>query len=111
MKRSRTCETLHKVNGKGSDDIPTAQIEAIVDYPEKIPLCYKLNFASVNQRVKIIEELVIDRYPYEGEEGVALHYRSRNNGNSILIGYDPTTNTKKPNQKISEQLKDRKSVV
>ncbi|MBE9015514.1 chromosome segregation protein SMC [Chroococcidiopsis sp. CCALA 051] len=96
---------------KGSDDIPTAQIEAIVDYPEKIPLCYKLNFASVNQRVKIIEELVIDRYPYEGEEGVALHYRSRNNGNSILIGYDPTTNTKKPNQKISEQLNFNQSIL
>lgn len=44
---------------KGATGIPTAEIEAVIDYPQGImPLRYKLGFTMVNQRLEIVDEAI-----------------------------------------------------
>ncbi len=78
-------EWLWKGDEKNSNNIPTATIEAIVDYPEEtIPLLYKISFTMVGQKLEIVDEAV------ENEErlgpsykDVYFFYRYRN-GNPVL---------------------------
>lgn len=68
---------------KGSDDIPTAQIEAIVDYPEKIPLRYILDFTAVQQRLEIKTEVVKQQHSHLEQEDPELYYQ--NNDFNIFL--------------------------
>jgi predicted ATPase len=108
---------------KGEKPIPTAEIEAIIDYPQGImPLRYKLGFTMVNQRLDIVDEVVENEYRnYEGAKDVYFFYRYQN-GRPILnvrtipeekagtdIGRSPRYLRQEeisPNQSVLSQKKD-----
>ncbi len=70
---------------KGEKGIPTAEIEAIINYPQGImPLRYKLGFTMVNQRLDIVDEVVEnENRNYEEAKDVYFFYRYQN-GRPIL---------------------------
>ena len=70
---------------KGEKGIPTAEIEAIINYPQGImPLRYKLGFTMVHQRLDIVDEVVEnENRNYEEAKDVYFFYRYQN-GRPIL---------------------------
>lgn len=55
---------------------PTAEIDAIVYYPEgRTPLKYRFAFTMVGQRFEILDEVVENPYPTPGETDVYFYYR------------------------------------
>ena len=70
---------------KNSNNIPTATIEAIVDYPEEtIPLLYKISFTMVGQKIEIVGEYVENELELDPNyEDVYFLYRYEN-GNPVL---------------------------
>ncbi len=56
---------------QGTKDIPTAEIEATIDYPEgKMPLRYRMSFTSANQRLELVDEAIEDEQESDLYEGV-----------------------------------------
>lgn len=101
---------------KGDQEMPTAQIEAVVNYPElQIPLRYRVDFTTVGQRLELIDEAIEDEYPrYKNEKDVFFYYRYRQ-GNPVLnINTGNTKGTHrqlrredlKPDQSVLSQRKD-----
>ena len=78
-------EWLWKGDEKNSNNIPTATIEATVDYPEEtIPLRYQISFTMVGQKLEIVDEAVENKLKLDQSyEDVYFFYRYRN-GNPIL---------------------------
>ncbi|HEY9298176.1 MAG TPA: AAA family ATPase, partial [Phormidium sp.] len=78
-------EWLWKGDEKNSNNIPTATIEAIVDYPEETtPLLYKISFTMVGQKLEIVDEAVEKEEKFAPSyKDVYFFYRYRN-GNPIL---------------------------
>ena len=70
---------------KNSNNIPTATIEAIVDYPEEtIPLLYKISFTMEGQKLQIVGEYVENELELDPNyEDVYFFYRYEN-GNPVL---------------------------
>ena len=70
---------------KNSNNIPTATIEAIVDYPEEsIPLRYQISFTMVGQKLEIVDEAVENAEKLgPSYKDVYFFYRYRN-GNPVL---------------------------
>ena len=78
-------EWLWKGDEKNFNNIPTATIEAIVDYPEEtIPLLYKISFTMVGQKLEIVDEAVENEEKFDPSyKDVYFFYRYRN-GNPVL---------------------------
>src|SRR4028119_1682459 len=70
---------------KNSNPIPTATIEATVDYPEeRIPLRYQISFTMVGQKLEIVDEVVEKEEKFAPSyKDVYFFYRYRN-GNPVL---------------------------
>jgi predicted ATPase len=61
---------------KGQREIPTAEIEATIDYPEGLmPLRYRMGFSVVGQRLELVDEAVENERSYPGEDDVYFYYR------------------------------------
>lgn len=62
---------------KGSKETPTAEIEAIIDYPSGVmPLRHRLAFTMVGQRFELIDEAVENEWPDSPEHNdVRFFYR------------------------------------
>ncbi|NES22277.1 MAG: AAA family ATPase [Symploca sp. SIO3E6] len=61
---------------KGTKELPIAEIEAIVDYPEGVmPLRYRVGFTSNSQRLELIDEAVENERPNDGESQPYFFYR------------------------------------
>jgi len=89
---------------KGKREIPTTQIEAILDYPDSIDLHYHLSFTKANQRFLLIEEQV--KYPNSGPE--CYHYHHRRGANIRATGEEKCHHFEPeyPNQSIFSQRKE-----
>jgi len=62
--------------GVQAKQIPTAEIDAVVYYPEgKTPLKYRFAFSMVGQRFEIVDEAVESPYSNPGEADVYFYYR------------------------------------
>ncbi len=60
---------------KGEKGIPTAKIEAILDYPEgTIPLRYQLSFTTSGQRLEVVDEAIEDMEPRHSSESNPFFY-------------------------------------
>jgi predicted ATPase len=70
---------------KGEKGIPTAEIEAIINYPQGImPLRYKLGFTMVNQRLDIVDEVVENEHRNNEEAKDVYFFYRYQNGRPIL---------------------------
>ncbi|MEG3971881.1 AAA family ATPase [Microcoleus sp. B3-A4] len=78
-------EWLWKGDEKNSNNIPTATIEATVDYPEEpIPLRYQISFTMVGQKLEIVDEAVENEEKFgPSYKDVYFFYRYQN-GNPVL---------------------------
>ena len=64
---------------KGSRDIPIAEIDAQVDYPEgSQPLRYRLAFTMVGQRLELVDEAIENASAEPGHDDVSFYYRYQN---------------------------------
>ncbi|MCU0544478.1 MAG: AAA family ATPase [Oscillatoriaceae cyanobacterium Prado104] len=71
---------------KGKPGIPTAKIEAILDYPEgTIPLRYQISFTAVGQRIEVVDEAIEDMEPRNSSESEPFfYYRYSDRGRSVI---------------------------
>ena len=71
---------------KGEKGIPTAKIEAIVDYPERtMPLRYQISFTAVGQRLEVVDEAIEDMEPrHSSESEPFFYYRYNNRGRPVI---------------------------
>ena len=62
---------------KGTKEIPTAEIEATIDYQkESMPLRYRIALTAVEQRSEVVDEAIEDEEKkYQNEEDVYFYYR------------------------------------
>ena len=104
---------------KGEKGIPTAKIEAILDYPERtIPLRYQISFTAVGQRLEVVDEAIEDMEPRHSSESEPFFYYRHNNWGRPVINVieDNEQQTRKlrtlrrediiPDQSILSQRKD-----
>jgi predicted ATPase len=69
---------------KGSDKLPTAMIEAVIDNPNgPCALRYVLSFTEVGQRFLIVDERVENESPDRGHSNPYLYYKFEN-GHGVL---------------------------
>lgn len=71
---------------KGEKGIPTAKIEAILDYPERtIPLRYQISFTTAGQRLEVVDEAIEDRAPRNSSESEPFfYYRYSDRGRPVI---------------------------
>jgi predicted ATPase len=98
---------------KGDQEMPTAQIEAVVHCPGlQIPLRYRVDFTIVGQRLELIDEAIEEEYPKNPRaKDVFFYYRYRQ-GNPVLnIKTESTKGTPRQRQLRREDLKPDQSVL
>ncbi len=104
---------------KGEKGIPTAKIEAILDYPERtMPLRYQISFTAVGQRLEVVDEAIEDMEPrHSSESQPFFYYRYSDRGRPVInVIQDNEQQTKTlrtlrrediiPDQSILSQRKD-----
>ncbi|MDZ8108651.1 MAG: AAA family ATPase [Nostoc sp. DedQUE12a] len=103
---------------KGATGIPTAEIEAVIDYPQGImPLRYKLGFTMVNQRLEIVDEAIENQNAnYDGAEDVYFFYRYQNGRPVLNVRTTPEgqagTSTGRSSRRLrQEELSPNQSVL
>ncbi|HIK07072.1 MAG TPA: AAA family ATPase [Trichormus sp. M33_DOE_039] len=70
---------------KGTEGTPVVKLQAIVDYPQGLqPLRYKLNFTVYSQRFEIVDEVIENEYPIQGENEAAFYYRFDDDGHPVF---------------------------
>jgi len=71
---------------KGEKGIPTAKIEAIVDYPERaMPLRYQISFTTSGQRLEVVDEAIEDMEPRDSAESEPFfYYRYGDRGRPVI---------------------------
>ncbi|MEG5059902.1 AAA family ATPase [Microcoleus sp. A2-C5] len=71
---------------KGEKGIPTAKIEAILDYPERtIPLRYQISFTAVGQRLEVVDEAIEDMESRDSSESEPFfYYRYSDRGRPVI---------------------------
>ena len=71
---------------KGEKGIPTAKIEAILDYPERtIALRYQISFTTVGQRLEVVDEAIEDMEPrHSSESEPFFYYRYSDRGRPVI---------------------------
>ena len=96
---------------KGDQEMPTAQIEAVVNYPElRIPLRYRVDFTTVGQRLELIDEAIEEEYRQNRKaKDVFFYYRYRQGHPVLNIKTGNTKGT--PRQLRREDLKPDQSVL
>ena len=78
-------EWLWKGDEKNSNNIPTATIEATVDYPEEpIPLRYQISFTMVGQKLEIVDEVVENEERFDPTYKDVYFFYRHQNGNPVL---------------------------
>lgn len=96
---------------KGGKDIPTAEIEAILDNPGGMALRYRISFTVAGQRIEIVDEAVENESPYQGKEEPYFFYRYQR-GRPVLnikTAIEPRTLRRDdliPDQSVLSQRKD-----
>lgn len=61
---------------KGQQGIPIANIEAIINYPQRNHnLRYKISLTIAGQKLELVDESVENEQPFPGEEDVYFYYR------------------------------------
>lgn len=69
---------------KGEKGIPTAKIEAILDYPERtMPLRYQIRFTAVGQRLEVVHEAIEDMGP-RNESSEGNYYLLSHRGRAVI---------------------------
>jgi len=73
---------------KGNKDIPVAEIQVTVDYPQGLqPISYRLNFNALNtaygQTFQLVDEAIENEYQNSDEEDVDFYYRFNYKGSSV----------------------------
>ncbi len=103
---------------KGEKGIPTAKIEAILDYPERsMPLRYQISFTTSGQRLEIVDEVIEDMEPRDSSESEPFfYYRYSDRGRPVINVTEDNEQTRKlrtlrrediiPDQSILSQRKD-----
>lgn len=104
---------------KGEKGIPTAKIEAILDYPERtMPLRYQISLTAVGQRLEVVDEAIEDMEPrHSSESNPFFYYRYSDRGRPVInVIEDNEQQTRKlrtlrrediiPDQSILSQRKD-----
>lgn len=103
---------------KGAEGIPVAELQAIIDYPKGLqPLRYKLNFTASAQRIEIVDEVIENQYPNEGEREAHFYYRFDDGGHPVFRVREEgpwagiynefwTTESPRINQSILSQLQE-----
>ena len=104
---------------KGEKGIPTAKIEAILDYPERtMPLRYQISLTAAGQRLEVVDEAIEDMAPrHSSESNPFFYYRHNNWGRPVInVIEDNEQQTRKlrtlrrediiPDQSILSQRKD-----
>jgi predicted ATPase len=96
---------------KGDQEMPTAQIEAVVNYREfRIPLRYRVDFTTVGQRLELIDEAIEEEYRQNPKaKDVFFYYRYRQGHPVLNIKTGNTKGT--PRQLRREDLKPDQSVL
>jgi predicted ATPase len=96
---------------KGDQEMPTAQIEAVVNYPElRIPLRYRVDFTTVGQRLELIDEAIEEEYRQNPKaKDVFFYYRYRQGHPVLNIKTGNPKGT--PRQLRREDLKPDQSVL
>jgi len=71
---------------KGEKGIPTAKIEAILDYPERtIALRYQISFTTSGQRLEVVDEAIEDMEPrHSSESEPFFYYRYSDRGRPVI---------------------------
>ncbi len=72
---------------KGDNDIPTAQIEAIVEYSDE-PVRYRIGFTLVGQKLEIVDEVIEYQNIHPWQENPDFFYRFQN-GTSLINFLEP----------------------
>lgn len=103
---------------KGEKGLPTAKIEAILDYPQRaMPLRYQISFTAVGQRLEVVDESIEDMAPRNSSESEPFFYYRHNNwGRPVINVTEDNEQTRKlrtlrrediiPDQSILSQRKD-----
>lgn len=60
---------------KGTENIPTAEIETTIDYPDGVPLRYRLAFTRAGQYLELTDEAVENAHPCAGDDDTFFYYR------------------------------------
>ena len=94
---------------KGDNNVPTAQIEAIVDYIENKPLRYRLAFTAVGQKFEVVDEAIEDKNR-RGHNNLDLYYRYQNE-NSLVNFFEPLEGKRTINPRITEDLNRNQSIL
>lgn len=78
---------------KGAEATPTAELEAVVDYPDGVmPLRYKLQFTMAGQRLELTDEAVESEHPSnEHQDDVYFFYRFQQGRPVINVRSVPET--------------------
>lgn len=105
---------------KGERDNPVAEVEALIDYPEKLrSLRYRMHFAASGQRFEIVHESVAEEQPDKNEDTIHFFYRYRGgnqpefnvrkhllNGTTAWSSHSPEFRTFSVEQSVLAQVKD-----
>lgn len=95
---------------KGDNGVPTAQIEAIVNYIENKPLRYRLAFTAVGQKFEVVDEVIEDKNPQLGQNNLDFYYRHQQ-GNSLVNFLDALEGKRTISPRISENLSRNQSIL
>ncbi len=81
---------------KGDNGDPVAQIEAIVEYSEKMPLRYSLDFKAFDQKFALMDEVIENQHPHPGQDNPDFYYHND--------GFGAVLRIKRGANKIEESL-------
>jgi predicted ATPase len=69
---------------KGQSSTPVATVEAIIDYPNEIPLRNRISFTVSNQRLEIVDEVIEDEKKRDASKHDVKFYYRYQGGRPVL---------------------------
>lgn len=89
---------------KGSDQSPTAELDATVFYPQgKMPLRHRLNFAMIGQRAELVDEVIEDEHPAGRGRFASFYYRYKGGHPVLNIKADQPNGDERVYRKLRRQ--------
>lgn len=78
---------------KGSDEVPVAEIDTTVFYPQgRMPLRHRLKFTVVGQRAELVDEVIENEHPnWPGDPDVFFYYRYQGGHPVLNVKTDGST--------------------